>query len=125
MVTLRREYSSDLRQLAAMRALVRDACRRAWGAASDDEAVGLLELALDEAATNVILHAYQGQEGRPIELVVEADADRACVALYHHGRDFDPCAAPPPDFSGARESGFGLYLMQQSVDEVRYQRDEN
>jgi anti-sigma regulatory factor (Ser/Thr protein kinase) len=123
MVEQRRDFSSDLHELAAMRAFLRQACEAVWDAPDDEEAIAQLELALDEAATNVIVHAYEREEGRPIEMVVEAGADRVGVGLYHRGRDFDPAAAPPPSFDGSREGGFGLYLIQQCVDEVRYLRD--
>ncbi len=47
------------------------------------------------------------------------------MTLWHGGRGFDPQAAPPPVFDGSRESGFGLYLIQQSVDDVQYFREEH
>jgi anti-sigma regulatory factor (Ser/Thr protein kinase) len=124
MARLTREFSSDLRQLAAMREYLREACRGCWDPEADEGAIAPLELALDEAASNVILHAYRGEAGRPIELAVDVDADRACVELYHRGRDFDPDAVPPPDLDALRESGRGLYLIRQSVDEVTFFRDD-
>jgi serine/threonine-protein kinase RsbW len=123
MVRLGREFASDLRQLGDMRACVREACNRAWGT-PDEDALQRLELAVTEAAANVIRHAYQGEPGRPIELVVEADDAQVSVCLYHHGPDFDPGAVPPPAFDGSREGGFGVYLIQASVDEVQYFRDD-
>lgn len=119
-----RIFTSDLCQLAEMREWVRDACRSVWGAKASSEAIDMLELALDEAATNIILHAYQKRQGQPIEITVEVDADRASVSLYHAGCAFDPGSIPPPSFDGTRESGFGLFLIRQSVDEVEYLRDE-
>ena len=124
MVRLRQEFVSDPRDLAGMRALLREACRQGWGEGADEEAVGLVELALAEAAANVMLHAYEGRKDQPIELVVEADADRVAVTLQHHGRGFDPGAVPPPSFDGSRESGFGLYLIQECVDRVEYLHEE-
>ena len=32
--------------------------------------------------------------------------------------------SPPPALDGSRESGFGIYLITKSVDDVRYSRDE-
>jgi serine/threonine-protein kinase RsbW len=124
MAHLRREYSSDVSHLADMRAFLRQACRGAWNAPADQEAIEQLELALSEAATNVIRHAYQGEKDQPIEMVLEVRDDQVSVSLYHRGRDFDPKAAPPPAFDGSREGGFGLFLIAQSVDEVRYFADE-
>ena len=124
MVQMRQEFMSDLRLLAEMRAFVREGCRRAWGVEGDHDALHQLDLAVTEAATNIIRHAYRGEPGRPIEMVFESDGDRVCVGLFHEGEEFDPEEAPPPAFDGSREGGFGLYLIQQAVDEVRYFRDE-
>src|SRR5947209_8127530 len=119
MVQVSHEYSSDLRQMAGMRAFLRDVCREAWGT-HDSEAINQLEVALAEAAANIIKHAYQGEQNRPIELVIEAGADQVSVSLYHEGQDFDPDSVAPPAFDGSRESGFGVYLIKQTVDEVHY-----
>ena len=124
MVPTRREFTSDLNQLAEMRAFVRNACQRVWGLDSFKETTSLIELAVAEAATNVILHAYERQSGLPIEMAVEVDDEGASVWIYHSGRNFDPCLVPPPTFDGTRECGFGLYLIQQAVDEVHYFHDE-
>jgi anti-sigma regulatory factor (Ser/Thr protein kinase) len=35
-----------------------------------------------------------------------------------------PSAPLPPSINTARESGFGLYMLSKSVDEVSYYRDE-
>jgi anti-sigma regulatory factor (Ser/Thr protein kinase) len=124
MVQFQREFTSDLRQLKQMREFVRDACLRAYGTNTDDEFVQMLQLAVDEAAANIILHAYEGANDRPIELVLQADGDQVCVNLYHCGKEFDPLAVPVPTFNGSRESGFGLYLIGRTVDEVNYERDD-
>jgi anti-sigma regulatory factor (Ser/Thr protein kinase) len=124
MVLARREYTSDLSQLGEMRAFLREACQKAWGPDDLGEPFHLLELALGEAATNVMLHAYDRRGGQPIEMVVEVDCKGVTVWLYHNGRNFDPFDVPPPVFDGSKESGFGLYLIRQAVDEVQYFHDE-
>ena len=123
MVRASEEYGGDLRELARMRGVVADVCRRAWGVAAGDEAVGRLTLAVHEAASNIMDHAYDGDADGTIEFVVEADADQARATLRHRGRDFDPGAAAPPAFDGSRERGFGLYLIRRAADEVSFFRD--
>jgi anti-sigma regulatory factor (Ser/Thr protein kinase) len=117
-------FPSDLGQLTALRTFLDAACRRAWSVEADDERLCQLELAAHEAVTNIIRHAYQGQPGRPIHLLIEADDETARVTLSHYGRDFDPDAVPAPDIEGNRFGGFGLYLIGQLVDEVAYTRDD-
>src|SRR5262249_35314855 len=125
MIRLSREYESHMAHLGEMRALVADVCRQAWGEQADEEAVGACQLALDEAFTNVIRHAYGGEPGHAVELVVEAHPDRVCLTLYHGGREFDPAAVAPPSFDGSRSGGFGLYLMRQLADEVSFFRGDD
>src|SRR5262249_45600769 len=115
MVEATQSFSSELGQLAAMRAFLDTACRRAWAVEADDEALCQLELATHEAATNIIRHAYAGQAGRPITMTVTADAEKACVTLRHEAGLFDPRGVAPPRFDGSRFGGFGVYLIQQLV----------
>ena len=124
MKSMRRMYTSDLAQLTGMRSFVREACELSWGTTSCDETINLLILAFQEAATNVILHAYDGKEEQPIEVVVDVDDLQASISIYHEGRDFDPEGVQSPAFDGSRETGFGIYLIRQSMDEVEYFRGE-
>jgi sigma-B regulation protein RsbU (phosphoserine phosphatase) len=118
------EIPSDLRQLAKARAFVREFCRNAPGAALPEERTAELELAVNEALSNIMKHAYKGRTDQSIQIGAEAFADRVVLRLHHLGESFDPAMAPPPAFNGSRESGFGLYLIDQAVDEVRYLRDQ-
>jgi anti-sigma regulatory factor (Ser/Thr protein kinase) len=125
MVRRQRDYDGDLRHLASMRAFLREVCRECWQQGpADEDLVHRLALALTEAASNIILHGHQGQQHRSITLTVEADDDRVRVTLRHAGKPFDPQSAAAPAFDGSRESGFGLYLIRECVDEVHYGQDD-
>jgi anti-sigma regulatory factor (Ser/Thr protein kinase) len=118
-----RRFTSDLEQLADIRGFVRDQCNIIWPADSAAELLAKLELAVSEAATNIMLHAYERQPGRAIEVTVEGDDGQITVSMYHHGCPFDPETVSPPSFDGSRHSGFGVYLIQESVDNVAYTQD--
>jgi serine/threonine-protein kinase RsbW len=90
----------------------------------DRDTIAQLELAVTEAASNVIKHAYNGRDDQWIQLDAEAFAGHVSIRLHHLGDSFDPAEVPPPAFDGSRESGFGIYLITKSVDDVRYFRDE-
>jgi anti-sigma regulatory factor (Ser/Thr protein kinase) len=120
MATAWRTYSSELSQLAVMRDFVGETCRQEWANPADESIIFQLQLVLTEAATNVIRHAYQGQSGQPIELMLETHADQVRLTLYYNGQAFDPRTVSPPDFDGSREGGFGVYMMEQWVDQVTY-----
>ena len=117
------EILSDLRELRRTREFVREFCAGLRPSPLDQDRTAALELAVNEAASNVMKHAYHGRADQRISLEAEAFADRVIVRLHHLGERFDPSAVQPPAFDGSRESGFGIYLITQSVDEVRYYRD--
>lgn len=117
--------TSELSQLAAARAFVRDFCVRAAQSRPDEEGIAQLELAITEAVSNIIRHAYEGRSARKIEIEAETAPDGISIRLRHDGQPFDPDATPPPSFDGSREGGFGVYLIANSVDTVRYARDNN
>jgi anti-sigma regulatory factor (Ser/Thr protein kinase) len=119
-----REFPSELRQVGAVRTLVHDTCRRAWGADAPEEALMRLQLAVSEAVANVILHGYEGKGDQPFEVVIAAGPHDIHVSLFHQGKAFDPSEVRPPSFDGSREGGFGVYLIRQAVDEVTYFQDE-
>ncbi len=118
-----RTYSSELSQLTAMRAFVGETCRREWTKTADEPAIRQLQLAVAEAAANVIRHAYQGVAGRPMALMLETHPDQIRLTLYHNGLAFDSKSAPPPAFDGSSEGGFGVYMIEQLTDEVTYFQD--
>jgi anti-sigma regulatory factor (Ser/Thr protein kinase) len=86
-----------------------------------------LALALDEAVTNVIGHAFAGQ-APPHRIAVELDVTATSVVatVVDSGRAFDPSAAPAPDISLPLEQrdpgGLGVLLIRRMVDRVEYSR---
>ncbi|HJZ57041.1 MAG TPA: anti-sigma factor antagonist [Gemmataceae bacterium] len=115
-----REFTIDPRQLAELRGVVRDSCRQVWGDDAHGEALDRIELAVQEAAANILLHAYRGNPEGVIRLELAADPDRLQLTMLHDGADFDPTTVPPPSFDGSRYGGFGVYLIHQCMDGVRY-----
>jgi Anti-sigma regulatory factor (Ser/Thr protein kinase) len=94
-----------------------------------DQAMAMsLNLALEEAVTNVILYAYpDGIDGL---VDIEAYIRKDCLEfiLSDSGKPFDPTAAPEADITlGVDErsiGGLGIYLVRNIMDSVSY-RYEN
>lgn len=118
------EIRSDLNQLRCAREFVRAFCR-AIPEGLDDDDIANLELAVNEAASNIMKHAYRGRADQWIQLDAEMLPGRVSIRLHHLGESFDPTAVPPPALDGSRESGFGVFLVTRSVDEVSYSRDDS
>ena len=118
------EIQSDLKQLRRARQFVRAFCHSLPGSPLHEDSTSALELAVNEAASNIMKHAYHGRTDQGIHLDAEAFSGHVVIRLRHLGDPFDPSAAPPPVLDGSRQSGFGAYIITQSVDEVRYYRDE-
>jgi PAS domain S-box-containing protein len=118
------ELRSTLSELHRARHFVERFCTTETDRPLRREAVSALVLAVNEAASNVVKHAYHGREDQTIDILAEMFQDRVSIRLRHLGSPFDPTTVPPPAFDGSRGSGFGLFLIAQSVDTVRYYRDD-
>jgi PAS domain S-box-containing protein len=91
-------------------------------AASDLPAtdVDAIVLASFEAATNILRHAKPYFADATITCKLERRSDEFSVELIYPGPTFAPPADPMPDFSGASEGGFGLYIIERCVDSIEY-----
>jgi serine/threonine-protein kinase RsbW len=92
----------------------------------EEEALYELQLAVDEACTNVIRHAY-GDRGGTIELTLEPAGDGVQVTVRDWGKPFDLQKIPVPDVESPLEQrelgGLGLFLMQQIMDDIDFEFD--
>ena len=118
------EVTSVATELARLRTFVHTFCQELPIRLLDEEGVSQLELAVTEAASNIMRHAYHGRTDQRIQVTADAFVDRVCLQLWHHGTAFDPATVQPPVFDGSRDGGFGVYIIAHCVDEVRYVRDE-
>ena len=84
-----------------------------------------MELAVGEAAANVMEHAYGGREDRPIFLEVKIGDGVIDASLRHRGVALARREVPAPAFDGARTGGFGVFIMEQCADEVRYTEESD
>ena len=114
------EVTSDLAELDRIRAFVREVCSDVASPALDGESIDQFELAVQEAASNIMLHAYRGCTDRQVWVDADVFDDRVSVRLHHLGESFNPDGVVPPRLDGSQEHGFGLYIITQCTDEVKY-----
>ena len=120
LVRVPREFASSMDQLENIRTFVREFCQQTIPTPLSDDATHLLILAIHEAITNIIIHAYDGRENERIQIIVEYYADTIIFYLHDTGLTFDPTTVPDPDFDGSRDGGFGIFIISQCMDEVHY-----
>jgi serine/threonine-protein kinase RsbW len=77
-------------------------------------------LAVDEALTNIIRHAYQGGAGKITVSVTVAD-DRIEIVLEDQGEQFDPTQLPPPELPRLKPGGLGVHFIKMIMDQVIYE----
>jgi serine/threonine-protein kinase RsbW len=90
---------------------------------SEEEAANIV-LAVDEACTNIIKHAYQYATDKEIEINISQSDGLFEIRIYDSGRSFDPTNVRPPDvkkyIDHRQRGGLGVYLMKRLMDKVEY-----
>jgi anti-sigma regulatory factor (Ser/Thr protein kinase) len=85
-----------------------------------------VNLALEEAVTNIVTHGYGGREGGAIAVEIAILPGEVVVCLEDSAPPFDPLQAPEPDFATPlqqrRVGGLGVYLVKRIMDAVEYRR---
>jgi serine/threonine-protein kinase RsbW len=82
-----------------------------------DEALHDLKLALTEACTNSVKHAY-GEGGGSVDIVYELLADRLAVEVGDAGAGFDPSSGRANGDEILEEGGLGIAIIRALTDEV-------
>jgi anti-sigma regulatory factor (Ser/Thr protein kinase) len=85
-----------------------------------------LELATNEAATNIIEHGYHENSDGKIECSIEVDDMGVTITLRDWGMPFDPSDVPDKDFDVPLQDlgprGAGLRMMKGTMDEVEFEQ---
>ncbi len=81
-------------------------------------------LAVDEACTNIIKHAYKYFPEGEIIIRLKFSSEKFTVIIIDHGVPFKPETIPDPDlqryYRQHRVGGLGMFLMKSLMDEVKY-----
>lgn len=91
----------------------------------DSYAAYAVQTAVDEACSNIIEHAYGGENKGEIVIGYEIIGEDLIIRLQDFGKPFEPDNIPTPDVQATledrKENGLGLYFMRQWMDEVHFQ----
>lgn len=81
-------------------------------------------LAVDEACTNIIKHAYKSFPEGEIIVKTKSTVSRFEISITDYGNSFEPEMIPEPDlqkyYRQKRVGGLGMYLMKTLMDDVKY-----
>jgi serine/threonine-protein kinase RsbW len=122
MVEVRRRLRipADVERLAEVRAAVRQVAR---ACEAPPDCLDDLVQAVDEAATNIIVHGYRNEPGT-IDLTAELVGDDIVVTLEDRAPTFDPTTVSAPDLTvppqHRRPGGMGVHLIRLATDSLEH-----
>ncbi len=118
------QVDSDPKNLSIIADFLDDAMTAA-GARNEKDRFEV-QLAVDEACTNIIEHAYKGRERGKITIQCRLSESKKefIIKLIDTGKPFDPNTVPAPNTDASLEErtrgGYGIYFMKQVMQTVKY-----
>ncbi|HEX9250850.1 MAG TPA: ATP-binding protein [Ignavibacteriaceae bacterium] len=121
MKTKQLKVKSKTENLSVIRDFISTSAAEA-GVATDT--VENIILAVDEACTNIIRHAYKSFPDGELIIKTKSTLSRFIVSITDYGKSFAPEMIPEPDlqkyYRQRRVGGLGMYLMKTLMDDVKY-----
>jgi len=91
--------------------------------------ISKLKIAVYEACMNIVEHGYHFRLGESIRIEVLREGERFEVKIKDTGEPFNLFDVKPYDvkqaFHEKRKGGFGMYIIQRSVDDIKYESNPN
>ncbi|MBT3669114.1 MAG: ATP-binding protein [Chloroflexi bacterium] len=95
----------------------------------DENEVYSVQLAVDEACTNVIEHSYGGENIGEIEIDTNLVKNGFEIIIRDYGKKFDPSKVPginsKKPLKEVESRGAGLFLMKKLMDDVSFHFTKN
>jgi len=106
--------------------LIRDLISKvATQAGLNNEDAGKIELAVDEACTNVIKHAYGSNSNEIIDIQIKIEKTKLTIIVSDKGKGFNPDKIKIPDLNESirtgKRGGLGICLIKTLMDKVDFQ----
>jgi anti-sigma regulatory factor (Ser/Thr protein kinase) len=119
------EIPADLEQIQKVSEKIEQCMKtHGWG----EDSILDVQLAVEEAVTNSILHGYDGTFGT-IAIRIETSPHHIAVEIADDAPAFDPLSVPDPDIDADLEDrqigGLGIFLIRRVMDEVSYRYENN
>jgi serine/threonine-protein kinase RsbW len=95
----------------------------------NEDGIYAVQLAVDEACSNIIEHAYGSKDNGDITCECNIMEDGLEIILKDNGRPFDPDSIPEPQIGvplrDLKLRGAGLYLIKKLMDDVVFEFSNN
>lgn len=124
--TYRKTVPASTKNLSEVRNFV---AQHAASHGFDRQQISDIRLAVDEAFTNIIKHAYNGEENHTIDIELSFKNNRVCIELFDTGKTFNLKTFPQPNIKEKikqkKRGGMGVYLIHSLMDDVSYGREDD
>ena len=114
------ETSSKVGELSKICNFVAQECQRL---SFDKEDTIRLLTVVSEAVSNIMRHAYEGQDDKPIVIELNLYENKIVITFSDWGKEFNPGEVASPVFDGTREGGYGWFIINHYTDETHYCRN--
>ena len=123
-------YSMDVEADTGMLSDVREFVRQhSVSHGFSEKEIGEIELAVDEAFTNIIKHAYGGQSDSSVTIRLWFSPDHLSISLLDTGCSFNPDSYIKPDIKALahrkKKGGMGVFLINKLMDDVEYRKSND
>jgi len=116
-------FAVSMDSLEGVRKFVEILCSNAK--ISSEEWIYSLQLAVNEAFSNIVQHGFKKNPVKDIVIKGEIHEKGILLVIEDQGDSFDPERAAEPSFAGDRTNGFGLFMIKQCTDEFSYSAKNN
>src|SRR5512145_2019879 len=118
-----------LGRYSSLESLSQFVTQQASAAGLDEAEIYGVQLAVDEAATNIIEHGYGGEDQGEIICQCDSVSHGLRVILKDRAQPFKPDLVPQPVLNApledVRSRGLGLFFIYKMMDEVHFDFDQN
>lgn len=123
-------YSMDVEADTGMLSDVREFVRQhSISHGFREKEIGEIELAVDEAFTNIIKHAYGGRSDSNVRIRLGFSPDRLSISLFDTGFSFNPDSYTEPNIQTLahkkKKGGMGVFLINKLMDNVEYKQSDD
>lgn len=98
------------------------------GTALDNIDKGRVILAIDEVAANIIIHGYNNDESKTLDIDMESDPDSFTFIISDTAKEYNPLGVLSPDIDFYHETGQGSGLgvdIYRRIMKVKYEKNKN